>query len=40
MTLQALIQPLLDSLHTAGIKIGVFMFGLMLVIVGFWIVTQ
>jgi len=38
--LNTMLQPLLQALPTIGIKVGLFMLALMLVIVGFMIVTR
>ena len=38
--LSQLLQPLLQALPGIGVKVGVFLFALMLVIVGFWIVSH
>lgn len=38
-SLNQLLQPLLQALPAMGVKVGVFMFALILVIIGFWIVS-
>lgn len=37
--LNATLQPLLDALPGIGIKVGIFMLALMLIIVGFWVIA-